>query len=115
MYHQLFKCTVFCSTHHTPIVPAKPPVWCEDNQSKCVKGSKQMLYWHQLEGNNIQVDGYDLAGSPKSPAYNAKCGFNDGCTRYDDDSGAQNDIFEENAKRKVHKGHRLQRRRRGHY
>ncbi|ESK91302.1 hypothetical protein Moror_2816 [Moniliophthora roreri MCA 2997] len=109
MYHQPFKCIVTGSTHISPVAPAKPPVWCEDDQSKCVKGSKQMLYWHQLEGNNIQVDGYDLAGSPKSPAYNAKCGFND---------GAQNDIFEdlpENAKRKVPKGHRLQRRRREHF
>ncbi|KAJ3716737.1 hypothetical protein DFJ43DRAFT_1043287 [Lentinula guzmanii] len=37
-------------------------------------------------GNNIEVSGYDLSGEPKSPAYNAKCGFAD---------GAQNDIFDD--------------------
>ena len=38
----------------------------------------QMIFWHQKTGNNVQVDGYDKAGDPKSPAYNSKMGFNDG-------------------------------------
>ena len=33
---------------------------------------------HQLTGNNIEVEGFDLAGDHKSPAYNMKCGFSDG-------------------------------------
>lgn len=37
-----------------------------------------MVFWNQLEGNNVNVDGYDLAGEPKSPTYNAKMGFSDG-------------------------------------
>ena len=61
-----------------PIAQGKTAVWCEDNQSNCVKGAKQMLYWQQLTGNNIKVDGNDLSGEPKSPAYNTKCGFEDG-------------------------------------
>ncbi|RDB19405.1 hypothetical protein Hypma_013600 [Hypsizygus marmoreus] len=84
MYHQAFKCKVNGATATAPVAVAKPPVWCEDDPSKCTKGAKQMLYWNQLDGNNIQVSGYDRSGSFKSPAYNAKCGFPD---------GAQNDIF----------------------
>ncbi|KIL67972.1 hypothetical protein M378DRAFT_9212 [Amanita muscaria Koide BX008] len=78
IYHLGYKCKVTGATSTTPIPQAQPPVWCEDDMSKCVTGAKQMLYWNQLEGNNIQVDGYDLAGSRKSPAYNQKCGFADG-------------------------------------
>ena len=34
--------------------------------------------WQQLTGNNIEVEGFDLAGEHRSPAYNLKCGFKDG-------------------------------------
>jgi len=84
MYHQAFRCKVTGATSTAAVAPPKPPVWCEDDPSKCVKGSKQMIYWNQQEGDNIEVSGMDLSGHPKSPAYNAKCGFSD---------GAQNDIF----------------------
>lgn len=57
---------------------AKPPVWCAGDPSKCVKGPKQMLYWNQLEGNNIEVTGYNAAGQPNFPGYNMKCGFENG-------------------------------------
>jgi len=39
----------------------------------------QMVYWNQLEGNNIVVSGSDLSGNPRSPTYNAKLGFSNGC------------------------------------
>ncbi|KAG6816493.1 hypothetical protein H0H87_005574 [Tephrocybe sp. NHM501043] len=84
MYHQGFKCMVTGATATNPVAVAKPPVWCEDDASKCTKGAKQMIYWNQLDGNNIQVSGKDLSGQPRSPAYNQKLGFAD---------GAQNDIF----------------------
>lgn len=84
IYMEGFKCTVTGATSTTPLGTPKPAVWCEDDPSKCVSGPKQMLIWNQAEGNNIEVEGYDLAGSHKSPAYNAKCGFKD---------GAQDDIF----------------------
>ncbi|KAG5634885.1 hypothetical protein H0H81_000415 [Sphagnurus paluster] len=84
MYHQGFKCMVTGATSTAPVAVGKPPVWCEDDQSKCTKGAKQMIYWNQQDGNNIQVSGNDLSGHPKSPAYNSKLGFAD---------GAQNDIF----------------------
>ncbi|KAG5640879.1 hypothetical protein DXG03_006756, partial [Asterophora parasitica] len=106
MYHQAFKCQVTGATSVTPLAVPKPAVWCEDDQSKCVKGAKQMIYWNQKTGNNIKVSGYDLARSPKSPAYNKKLGFADGmcyassCGRNEpridfvlEHPGAQNDIF----------------------
>lgn len=84
MYHQAFKCRVSGSTSTTPVAKPNPPVWCEGNPDACTKGAKQMIYWNQLEGNNIEVSGWDQIGAPKSPAYNMKLGFVD---------GAQNDIF----------------------
>jgi hypothetical protein len=63
---------------------AKTPVWCEDEPEKCIKGPKGMIVFNQLEGNNINVDGNQKDGGPKSPSYNQKTGFQD---------GAQNDIF----------------------
>ncbi|KIK64405.1 hypothetical protein GYMLUDRAFT_161154 [Collybiopsis luxurians FD-317 M1] len=78
MYHEAIRCNVTGSTSSTPVGTPQPPVWCEDDQSQCVQGPKQMLYWHQASGNNIEVDGYDLVGERKSPGYNAKCGFADG-------------------------------------
>lgn len=84
IYHMPYKCRVTGATSTTPLAAAKPPVWCEGNQTACTEGAKQMVYWNQNDGNNIEVDGYDLEGSHKSPTYNMKLGFQD---------GAQNDIF----------------------
>lgn len=78
MYMEALRCKVIGATSTTPVAPAKPPVWCEGDESKCTAGSKQLIYWHQKEGNNIEVDGYDLAGWHKSPAYNSKCGWANG-------------------------------------
>ncbi|KIY46927.1 hypothetical protein FISHEDRAFT_46370 [Fistulina hepatica ATCC 64428] len=88
MYHQAFKCNVTGATGTVAVGTPQPPVWCEEDQSQCVQGPKQMLYWNQLEGNNIEVSGYDLSGEAKSPGYNTKCGFSSGehlpsyCTDY---------------------------------
>ncbi|KAG1785222.1 uncharacterized protein HD556DRAFT_1423826 [Suillus plorans] len=84
IYMQGFKCMVTGATSTTPLATPKPPVWCEGDQSTCTQGAKQILIWNQAEGNNIAVTGNDLSGNAKSPAYNSKCGFQD---------GAQNDIF----------------------
>lgn len=84
MFHLPYRCNVTGATSTTPIGTATPPVWCENNPKECTSGPKQMIYWNQADGNNIQVSGADANGEPKSPAYNAKCGFPD---------GAQNDIF----------------------
>jgi hypothetical protein len=73
-----FKCNVTGATSNTPVATAQPPVWCEDDTSKCVSGAKQLIYWNQADGNNIEVSGNDLSGSPRSPAYNNKLGFSDG-------------------------------------
>ncbi|KAF9481334.1 hypothetical protein BDN70DRAFT_549548 [Pholiota conissans] len=77
MYQQPFKCRVTGATSTAPLAKPNAPVWCEGNPDACTKGAKQMIYWHQLEGNNIDVAGYDLAGVLRSPAYNNKLGFND--------------------------------------
>ena len=73
-----YKCRVSGATSTAPLAVAKSPVWCEGNQTACTKGAKQMIYWNQNDGNNIEVDGYDLEGSHKSPTYNMKLGFQNG-------------------------------------
>ncbi|KAJ7290046.1 hypothetical protein C8J57DRAFT_336214 [Mycena rebaudengoi] len=84
IYMQGFKCKVVGRTGDAALAPAQPPVWCEDAPADCVRGARQMIFWNQLEGNNIEVDGFDAAGSPKTPTYNEKLGFS---------NGAQPDIF----------------------
>jgi hypothetical protein len=84
MYHQPFRCRVTGATSVTPVATGKPPVWCQNNPEGCTKGAKQMVYWNQVEGNNVWVNGSDARGQPKSPGYNSVLGFSD---------GAQNDIF----------------------
>lgn len=34
-----------------------------------------MIFYNQLEDNNVEVDGFDLAGGNKHPTYNNKMGF----------------------------------------
>lgn len=83
MYMVPYRCKVIPgSTPPKKLGIPQPPVWCEDDQSKCVKGPKQIMIWNQAEGNNIYVEGFDLRGLPKSPAYNFRCGFPPGaCAR----------------------------------
>ncbi|KIY71843.1 hypothetical protein CYLTODRAFT_418559 [Cylindrobasidium torrendii FP15055 ss-10] len=88
MYMQGFKCKVVGETGNRALAQAKPPVWCEGEPDKCQTGAKQMVYWHQLDGNNVEVDGFDSAGMNKSPGYNRKMGF---------DNGRQTDIFDDSA------------------
>jgi len=82
MYMAGYKCNVTGATSTTPLAVAKPPVYCADDASKCVKGAKQMIAWNQAEGNNIKVPPVFLM----SPGYNPTCGF---------ENGPQNDIFAE--------------------
>ncbi|KAJ4350001.1 uncharacterized protein N0V89_008622 [Didymosphaeria variabile] len=78
MYMQPYKCKVTNAKSTTPVAKAQAPVYCADDISKCVKGAKQMIAWHQQDGNNIETaDGV-------SPGYNEKCGWK---------NGAQTDIF----------------------
>ncbi|KAJ7765721.1 hypothetical protein B0H16DRAFT_1524121 [Mycena metata] len=84
LYNIPYRCMVTGAKSTTAVGAAKPPVWCQNNPDGCTKGPKQLIYWNQLDGNNIEVDGMDADNEPKSPAYNDKCGFPD---------GAQNDIF----------------------
>ncbi|KAK4195416.1 WSC domain-containing protein [Triangularia verruculosa] len=79
MYMQNFRCHVTGSTSVRRLGVAKPPVYCANNPSACVKGPKQMIAWHQRTGNNVVTPG-DV-----TPPYNSKMGFF---------PGAQNDIFE---------------------
>ncbi|KAL0948865.1 hypothetical protein HGRIS_008985 [Hohenbuehelia grisea] len=84
MYMLPYRCKVTNAHGVVPVGRAKVPAWCEDDQSKCTRGPKQMVYWNQLSGNNVEVSGDDSQGRAKSPGYNYKMGFS---------GGAQNDIF----------------------
>jgi hypothetical protein len=78
MYMQGHKCIVTGSNSTRRLAAAKPPVYCEDDPSKCVKGAKQMIFFNQADGNNV-------INPPKMPTYNLRMGFYE---------GAQNDIFQ---------------------
>ncbi|KAF5311635.1 hypothetical protein D9611_009517 [Ephemerocybe angulata] len=83
MYMQPFKCKVtngFSIFGPPTFKPAKalPPVWCQDDPSKCIVGPKQMIYYNQLDGNNVNLTGVDDAGNPKKPAYDMRYGWADG-------------------------------------
>ncbi|KAF6747828.1 hypothetical protein DFP72DRAFT_821191, partial [Ephemerocybe angulata] len=83
MYMQPFKCKVtngFSIFGPPTFKPAKalPPVWCQDDPSKCIVGPKQMIYYNQLDGNNVNLTGVDNAGNPKKPAYDMRYGWADG-------------------------------------
>jgi hypothetical protein len=78
MYMQNHRCKVTGSTSTKKLGTPKPPVYCEDDLAKCVKGPKQMMAWNQASGNNVEVP----AG--KTPTYNQRMGFL---------PGAQNNIF----------------------
>ncbi|KAJ7630228.1 hypothetical protein FB45DRAFT_914911 [Roridomyces roridus] len=84
MYMQGFRCMVTGQTGSRALAPAVPPTWCQDDPGNCTTGAKQMIYWNQLDGNNILVEGWDDSGEPRSPAYNGVCGW---------EEGAQTDIF----------------------
>lgn len=88
MYMTGFKCQVTNARPDAPaIAPPQTPVWCEDDESKCVQGAKRMVIWHQDPSiNNIETDGQppQKDGQARSPGYNMKLGFR---------PGAQNDIF----------------------
>ncbi len=78
MYMQGHKCIVTGSTSTRKLAVAKPPVYCENDRSKCVKGAKQMIVCFQKDSNNV----FNVS---KMPTYNGVLGFFE---------GAQNDIFE---------------------
>ncbi|KAI0063967.1 hypothetical protein BV25DRAFT_1801323 [Artomyces pyxidatus] len=78
IYMEGFRCNVTGATSTTPVAPGKPPVWCEGDSLACQPGPKQMVYWNQLDGNNVILDGWQLEGNGKSPGYNMKMGFYEG-------------------------------------
>ncbi|KAJ8469013.1 hypothetical protein ONZ45_g17037 [Pleurotus djamor] len=65
MYMLPYRCRV---TNVSPsgssvrLASGQPAVWCEDDPSRCTRGAKQMIFWNQAEGNNIEVSGADLSG-----------------------------------------------------
>ena len=81
MYMQAFRCNVTGATGTVPIGNPKPPVYCADDDNKCVKGPKQMMVWNQLEGNNFNMTGIPYAVT-NAPGYNSRCGFTCGTLIY---------------------------------
>ncbi|CAF0828144.1 unnamed protein product [Didymodactylos carnosus] len=78
MYMTPFVCTVTGKPSNRQIGKPHPPVKCDMDRSKCVKGAKAPMYWKNLEGNNMFEPGHF------APTYSSKYGYED---------GAQNDIF----------------------
>ncbi|KIN08100.1 hypothetical protein OIDMADRAFT_100008 [Oidiodendron maius Zn] len=78
IYMQGFRCRVTNVTSERRLERAKPPIPCKGEPGNCVKGAKQIIVWHQLEGNNVE-DEYEF------PGYNIDMGWS---------NGAQNDIFQ---------------------
>ncbi|KAF9261836.1 hypothetical protein L218DRAFT_869295 [Marasmius fiardii PR-910] len=98
MYMLPYRCIVTGIPGSRPLaLPARPPQWCDislppvdgsdastsastkqDKLGPCLRGPKQMLFWNQLEGDNIEVLDGELGDSLGSPAYNEKVGFKSG-------------------------------------
>ncbi|PVG03262.1 hypothetical protein CPB86DRAFT_695511 [Serendipita vermifera] len=78
MYMMPHKCKVTGATSTTPLAPAVPPQWCDDDETQCVQGPKQMIFWNQQDGNNVVTTGTQRDGDWKSPGYNMKMGFREG-------------------------------------
>jgi hypothetical protein len=78
MYMTPFVCNVTGATNTAKVAAGVAPVDCRNDQSKCVKGAKNPMYWKNKEGNNMPNAGHD------APTYSAGYGFSD---------GAQADIF----------------------
>ncbi|OAA59408.1 hypothetical protein ISF_06343 [Cordyceps fumosorosea ARSEF 2679] len=55
MYMANYRCHVTNSTSNRRLAAANAPVYCKDDQSKCVAGAKQMIAWNQKEGNNFDL------------------------------------------------------------
>jgi hypothetical protein len=70
MYMAGSKCQVTGATSTAPLaLPAKPPIYCGDDATKCVMGAKQMMVWNQATGNNVSPP------NGVSPAYRTIMGY----------------------------------------
>lgn len=47
MYMANYRCHVTGSNSNRKLAPAKAPVYCQNDRSKCVKGAKQMVAWNR--------------------------------------------------------------------
>ncbi|KAL4865341.1 hypothetical protein BDV12DRAFT_211111 [Aspergillus spectabilis] len=72
VYMAGYKCNVTGATSTSQLAPAQPPVYCENDESKCISGAKQMIAWNQRTGNNVDPP------SGKTPMYNDAWGFRNG-------------------------------------
>ena len=55
MYMSPFRCIVTGATSTKKIGVAKPPTWCEGDESKCTTGPKQMIYCEFFSGTNLTL------------------------------------------------------------
>ncbi|KDQ12702.1 hypothetical protein BOTBODRAFT_134223 [Botryobasidium botryosum FD-172 SS1] len=78
MYMGGYRCRVTNAKSTKPLAVPKAPTWCEGNPGACTQGAKQMVFWHQSQGNNVELTGTQADGQAKSPGYNMKMGFEDG-------------------------------------
>ena len=64
MYMQNYKCQVTGSTSTKKLSTPKPPVYCGDDSSKCVKGAKQMIAWHRKLTGRLRSGRSQVLTSP---------------------------------------------------
>lgn len=72
LYMNGFLCNVTESTSTTPVATPQLPVECIGDESKCVKGAKQALFWQ-----GAVLDGWNIADTGKMlpPVYNMDWGY----------------------------------------
>ncbi|KAB8230287.1 lignocellulolytic auxiliary activity family 14 protein [Aspergillus alliaceus] len=76
MYMQGFRCNVTGASSSKALAPAKAPIYCEGDSSKCVRGAKQMIAWNQKSGNNVEPP------IGVTPTYSESWGWPNGRTSY---------------------------------
>lgn len=67
-----FQCNITGSTSNIPLATPQLPVDCTGDESKCVKGAKQPLFWQGAVNDQWNIADYE---GMIPPAYNMDWGY----------------------------------------